>query len=134
MAVDATVIAMTLGVLVSLVVSRRGRTPAERRTLAVLDSVFMLPLGVSAVTLGFGFLVTLDRPPLDLRTSPILVPIAQAMVALPLVVRTLTPVLRSIDTTSQPPAASGRSHHVPDDIPAARLTRCPEHAARHRPT
>ncbi len=105
-AVDATLIAMTLGVLVSLVVSRRGRTSAERRTLAVLDSVFMLPLGVSAVTLGFGFLVTLDRPPLDLRTSPVLVPIAQAMVALPLVVRTITPVLRSIEPRQRQVAAS----------------------------
>jgi thiamine transport system permease protein len=105
-AVDATLIAMTLGVLVSLVVSRRGRTASERRTLAVLDSVFMLPLGVSAVTLGFGFLVTLDRPPLDLRTSPVLVPIAQAMVALPLVVRTITPVLRSIEPRQRQVAAS----------------------------
>ena len=34
----------------------------------------MLPLGVSAVTLGFGFLITLDQPPLDLRDSPLLVP------------------------------------------------------------
>lgn len=105
-AVDATVLAVTLGLLVSVVVSRRGRTPAERRTLVVLDSLFMLPLGVSAVTLGFGFLVTLDRPPLDLRTSPVLVPIAQAMVALPLVVRTLTPVLRSIDPRQRQVAAS----------------------------
>lgn len=105
-AVDATVLAVTLGVLVSLVVTRRGRTPAERRTLAVVDSLFMLPLGVSAVTLGFGFLVTLDRPPLDLRTSPVLVPIAQAMVALPLVVRTLAPVLRSIEPRQRQVAAS----------------------------
>ena len=29
----------------------------------------MLPLGVSAVTLGFGFLITLDKPPFDLRSS-----------------------------------------------------------------
>ena len=29
----------------------------------------MLPLGVSAVTVGFGFLIVLDTPPLDLRTS-----------------------------------------------------------------
>ena len=64
----------------------------------------MLPLGVSAVTLGFGFLVTLDRPPLDLRSSPVLVPIAQAMVALPLVVRTLVPVL----ALDRPAAAAGR--------------------------
>jgi thiamine transport system permease protein len=105
-AVDATLLAMLLGVLVAVVVSRTGRSRTERRGLAVLDSVFMLPLGVSAVTLGFGFLVTLDRPPLDLRSSPVLVPIAQAMVALPLVVRTLAPVLRSIDPRQRQVAAS----------------------------
>jgi thiamine transport system permease protein len=105
-AVDATLLAVVLGCLVAVLVSRRGRSRAEQRGIAVLDAVFMLPLGVSAVTLGFGFLVTLDRPPLDLRTSPVLVPIAQAMVALPLVVRTLTPVLRSIEPRQRQVAAS----------------------------
>jgi thiamine transport system permease protein len=105
-AVDATLIAMVLGMLVSVVVSRQPRARAERRGIALLDGLFMLPLGVSAVTLGFGFLVTLDRPPLDLRSSAVLVPIAQAMVALPLVVRTLAPVLRSIDPRQRQAAAS----------------------------
>jgi thiamine transport system permease protein len=105
-AVDATLLAMLLGVLVAVVVSRRPKPRLERRAVAVLDSVFMLPLGVSAVTLGFGFLVTLDRPPLDLRSSALLVPIAQAMVALPLVVRTLAPVLRSVDPRQRQAAAS----------------------------
>ena len=66
----------------------------------------MLPLGVSAVTVGFGFLITLDKPPLDLRSSGLLVPIAQAMVALPLVVRTVAPVLRSVDDRQRQAAAS----------------------------
>ena len=105
-AVDATLLAMLLGVLVAVVVSRRPRARGERRALSILDSVFMLPLGVSAVTIGFGFLITLDRPPLDLRSSPVLVPIAQAMVALPLVVRTLAPVLRSIEPRQRQAAAS----------------------------
>lgn len=105
-AVDATLMAMLLGVLVAVVVSRRPQARAERRALSVLDSLFMLPLGVSAVTIGFGFLVTLDRPPLDLRSSPVLVPIAQAMVALPLVVRTLVPVLRSVEPRQRQAAAS----------------------------
>ncbi len=105
-AVDATVLAVVLGLLVSLVVTRRPAARLERRALAVLDGAFMLPLGVSAVTLGFGFLVTLDRPPLDLRSSAVLVPIAQAMVALPLVVRTLAPVLRSVDPRQRQAAAS----------------------------
>ncbi len=105
-AVDATLLSMLLGVLVSVVVSRRPRARLERRGLAFLDGLFMLPLGVSAVTLGFGFLITLDQPPLDLRSSAVLVPIAQALVALPLVVRTLAPVLRGVDPRQRQAAAS----------------------------
>jgi len=60
---------------------------------------------VSAVTVGFGFLITLDHPPVDLRSSPLLVPIAQALVAIPFVVRTVTPVLRAIDPRLREAAA-----------------------------
>lgn len=105
-AVDATMLALLLGLTVAFLVSRPVRGRAERRGRAFLDGLFMLPLGVSAVTIGFGFLITLDRPPLDLRSSPLLVPIAQAMVALPLVVRTLAPVLRSIDPRQRQAAAT----------------------------
>jgi thiamine transport system permease protein len=105
-AVDAALLAMTLGVLVAVVVSRRPRSRVGRRAIRLLDATFMLPLGVSAVTLGFGFLVTLDRPPLNLRGSALLVPVAQALVALPLVVRTLAPVLRSVDPRQRQAAAS----------------------------
>lgn len=96
-AVDATVLALVLGVIVSVIVSRVPRSRLGRRAITVMDGVFMVPLGMSAVTVGFGFLITLDRPPLDLRSSAVLIPIAQAIVALPLVVRTLVPVLRSVD-------------------------------------
>ena len=105
-AVDATVLAVTLGVLVALVLAARPRTARGRRALAALDAVFMLPLGVSAVTVGFGFLITLNHPPLDLRSSMVLIPIAQALVALPLVVRTILPVLRAIDPRQSEVAAT----------------------------
>ncbi|MCD6639482.1 MAG: iron ABC transporter permease [Nocardioides sp.] len=105
-AVDATWMALAMGLAVSLIVTRRSHGPAERRVRSVLDGFFMLPLGVSAVTLGFGFLITLDQPPLDLRDSPLLVPMAQALVALPLVVRTLAPVLAGIDDRQRQAAAS----------------------------
>jgi thiamine transport system permease protein len=105
-ALQATVISVGLGVLVALLVTRRSHTVAERRLRGVLDGIFMLPLGVSAVTLGFGFLITLDEPPLDLRTWPLLVPIAQALVALPLVVRMVVPVLAGIDDRQRQAAAS----------------------------
>lgn len=105
-AVEATVMALVLGVMVAFIASRRPTAVWARRLVAGFDGVFMLPLGVSAVTVGFGFLITLDRPPLDLRTSSILIPIAQAMVALPLVVRTLAPVWRSVDDRQRQAAAS----------------------------
>ena len=105
-AVDATWMSLLLGLAVAAVVTRRSRTRPERRLRAVLDGLFMLPLGVSAVTLGFGFLITLGRPPLELRDSPLLIPIAQALVALPLVVRVLVPVLGGIDDRLRQAAAT----------------------------
>ena len=96
-AVAACAIAVSMGVLVSLVASRRPHTAAGRRGITLLEGAFLLPLGVSAVTVGFGYLITLNRPPLDLRSSLVLIPIAQALVALPLVVRSLLPSLRAID-------------------------------------
>ncbi|MEE6294702.1 ABC transporter permease [Georgenia wangjunii] len=104
-AVDATLIAVTVGTLVALVVSRRPRSRPARRAIGALDSLFMLPLGVSAVTVGFGFLLTLNEGPVDLRGSAVVVPIAQAVVAVPIVVRTVLPVLRAIDPRLRQAAA-----------------------------
>lgn len=105
-AVQATLIALTLGLLVTVLISRRPTSRWGRGVLAGVDGLFMLPLGVSAVTVGFGFLITLNRPPLDLRSSMVLVPIAQAIVALPLVVRTLLPLLRALDQRQLEAAAT----------------------------
>jgi thiamine transport system permease protein len=105
-AVDATWMSLLLGLTVAAIVTRRSRGRGERRLRSVLDGLFMLPLGVSAVTLGFGFLITLGRPPLDLRDSPLLIPVAQALVALPLVVRVLVPVLAGIDDRLRQAAAT----------------------------
>jgi thiamine transport system permease protein len=71
----------------------RGSNRALNR---LLDPILMLPLGTSAVTLGLGFIVALDQPPLDLRDSWLLIPLAHTLVAYPFVVRSLTPALRSI--------------------------------------
>ncbi|MFK8912387.1 ABC transporter permease, partial [Streptomyces sp. YS-3] len=91
-ALAATGIAVVVGGLAAAALTRRGG-----RLVRGFDALLMLPLGVSAVTVGFGFLITLDRPPLDLRTSWILVPLAQALVGVPFVVRTMLPVLRAVD-------------------------------------
>jgi thiamine transport system permease protein len=98
-ATDATLLAMVVGVLASVVLVALRRSPrrAARGLGETMDAVLMLPLGVSAVTIGFGYLVTLDALPGDLRTSPMLVPLAQALVIIPLVVRMVLPVLRAVD-------------------------------------
>jgi thiamine transport system permease protein len=107
-AVDATLIAAVVAGLVALIASRRPRSRGLRRGVGMLDAAFALPLGVSAVTVGFGMLVTLNQPfglDVDLRSWPLLLPVAQAVVAVPLVVRTVLPVLRAIDTRLHEAAA-----------------------------
>ncbi|MCF3123376.1 iron ABC transporter permease [Streptomyces arenae] len=91
-AVVATAIAVVIGGLAAAALTRRAG-----RLVRGFDALLMLPLGVSAVTVGFGFLITLDKPPLDLRSTWILVPLAQALVGVPFVVRTMLPVLRAVD-------------------------------------
>jgi thiamine transport system permease protein len=75
-----------------------------KRTRA-LDGLILLPLGMSAVMLGLGFLIAFDTPPLDFRAAPWLVPVAQALVAIPFVVRIVAPTLRSIDPRQREAAA-----------------------------
>ncbi|NBM15294.1 iron ABC transporter permease [Streptomyces sp. GC420] len=99
-AIAATAIALVVGGLAAAALTRRAG-----RLVRGFDALLMLPLGVSAVTVGFGFLITLDEPPLDLRTSWILVPLAQALVGVPFVVRTMLPVLRAVDARLREAAA-----------------------------
>jgi len=90
-AAGATAVALLVGLPASLAVARARRSGWLRVLVG-------LPLGVSAVTMGFGFVVAFDRAPLDLRGSGWLVPLAQAVVAIPFVVRIVAPVLASIET------------------------------------
>jgi thiamine transport system permease protein len=91
--------AAALAVVVGLCAAYATRGAGESRSRgAGVDAVLMLPLGTSAVTVGLGLFLALDRPPLDLRDSWVLVPLAQALVAIPFVVRVLVPVLRGIDS------------------------------------
>jgi len=57
-----------------------------------LDPFIMLPLGSSAVMLGLGFILAFGRS----LASPIFVPLAHTLIALPFVIRTLQPALASI--------------------------------------
>jgi thiamine transport system permease protein len=84
----AAAIAFVLGTLIAWLLSKtRFRS---------LDLVFLLPLGVSSVVLGFGFLVAFDTEWFPLRSSWLIVPLAQALIALPMVVRLVYPALVSL--------------------------------------
>lgn len=99
-AIGATLIALVIGGMAAAVVAYRSG-----RVSQWFDTLLMLPLGTSAVTIGLGFLVALDSP-IDLRTSVVLIPIAHALVAIPFVVRTTVPVMRSVQTRLREAAAT----------------------------
>ncbi|MGI9665620.1 MAG: ABC transporter permease, partial [Acidimicrobiia bacterium] len=99
-AIIAVAIATVIGLLAAAVLSYTS--PRLSRSF---DLFVMLPLGTSAVTIGFGFLVALDWP-FDLRTSLVLIPIAHALVGIPFVVRSISPTLGSIQHRLREAAAT----------------------------
>ena len=99
-AAAATVIAAVMGALACAGIL------AARRSGPWIDGALALPLGVSAVTIGFGLLLVSLRGPVDMRDWWILVPVGQAMVAMPIVIRVVLPLLRSIDPRMRHVAAT----------------------------
>jgi thiamine transport system permease protein len=88
-ALVATVLSVVIGGLATAAIG------AARRRGRLLDVGLMLPLGTSAVTIGFGMLITFDHAPVDWRAAWWLVPLGHALVAVPFVVRAALPVLRA---------------------------------------
>jgi len=72
------------------------------RVEKILDPLVMLPLGSSAVMLGLGFIISYGA----WLTSPLLVPFAHTLVALPFVIRTLQPAIASVPERLHQAAAS----------------------------
>lgn len=85
-------LATIVGGLASVVVVHGHRSLSR-----AFDLGMMLPLGASAVTVGFGMLIALDQPPVDFRSSRFLVPVAHALIGVPFVMRTVVPTLRGVD-------------------------------------
>jgi thiamine transport system permease protein len=106
-ALEAAAIALLLGVPAAYLIARgqSSRHASSSAGAAALDLLFLVPLGTSAVTLGFGFIVAMSGPPLDLQGSALLIPVAHSLVALPLVIRGLLPGLRSINPRMRDAAA-----------------------------
>jgi thiamine transport system permease protein len=119
-ALATVILAVLLGLLAAIALTRNDKSKIQDQTgspkskipssfiphpSSFLEALFMLPLATSAVTLGFGYIITFDQPPLNLRTSPVLIVIAHTLVALPFVLRSLLPALRSIQPALREVAA-----------------------------
>jgi thiamine transport system permease protein len=96
-----TTLALLIGTVTAYLLAR-SRGPLGR----ALDPIVLLPLGTSAVTLGFGYVLALGHPPLNLLATLVMVPIAHTLVAFPFVVRTILPVLRGLNPDWRDAAAS----------------------------
>jgi thiamine transport system permease protein len=89
-------------VLLSLALGFPAAAALKRRTALTkfFDPFLILPLGASAVTLGLGYLITFNYqlPMINDRliASPLIIPLAHTVIALPFVIRTLQPALASI--------------------------------------
>ncbi|MDQ3209837.1 MAG: iron ABC transporter permease [Actinomycetota bacterium] len=104
-ATGAAALALVVGVIAAWAIAR-----SRSRRGSWLSGLSAVPLGVSAVTVGFGYVVAFDSSALDLRGSVWLLVAAQAVVALPFVVRLVEPVLTSAGhDLSEQAAALGAS-------------------------
>ncbi len=88
-AAAAAIVATVIGVAASV------SAQVSSRLARIVETAVLVPLGISAVTLGFGYLVGFTF--LELRRSPVLVVVAHAVIGLPFVVAALLPAIRSLD-------------------------------------
>ncbi len=101
----STSVASVLGILIAYLLSRSLKTKKSRLTNRAIDVLFLIPIGISSVVLGFGYLITFGSGPLPLRESWLVVPIVQALMSLPLVVRIVYPALVSLGPEHREAAA-----------------------------
>lgn len=89
--------ALITGAVASIIGGSAAIAVLGHRIGRAIALIAIAPLGISAATIGLGTLLAYGRPPVDLRGTGLLVPMAHALVAIPLVVAVAAPALRSAD-------------------------------------
>ncbi|WOC13388.1 ABC transporter permease [Gordonia sp. MP11Mi] len=97
----ATVIAVAVGLVTAAALTRGGGFVARAGAL-----LSILPLGISAVTLGFGYTLALAELPYEVAASPLIVPCVQALIAIPVVVGVMVPALEQVPPRLRDAAAT----------------------------
>lgn len=90
-------LAVALGLLMVYVRTRWSPSSNSQRASWIFDFIILLPLGISPVVIALGWLVTFDQQPFALRASWLAIPLIQALLALPLVVRVIQPAVQNLD-------------------------------------
>lgn len=100
----ATVVSVILGVLVASLLAEQSRQRHKTRIDffgVTLDAAFLLPIGVSSVVIGVGYLITLTGDLAWLRSSWILIPLVQSVFAIPLIIRIVYPSLLAVEANTR---------------------------------
>ncbi|AFR50008.1 ABC transporter permease [Gordonia sp. KTR9] len=100
-ATAATAIALAVGTLAAVALHR-----AHGLVGAIGSAISLVPLGISAVTLGFGYLIVLASLPYEIAASPAVIPLVQALIAIPVVIRIMMPALESVPARLRHAAAT----------------------------
>ncbi|MGA1251904.1 MAG: ABC transporter permease subunit, partial [Ilumatobacteraceae bacterium] len=83
---------------------------AYNNNFRFISGLTTLPIVISAVSIGLGIIITFDTQPFDWRGSQFMLPLAHTLVALPLVMRIISPVLQAIpDSLRQASSVLGAS-------------------------
>ena len=98
--------ALITGVVASVIGGCAAVAVLAHRWGRIVTLLAIVPLAISAATLGLGMLLAFGRPPVDLREAGLLIPLAHSLVAIPLVVAVVAPALRGIDRRVQDVAAT----------------------------
>ena len=99
-------IAMLIGVAVSYLLAIPTKSFKQTLINRILDVMFLLPLGISTVVLGFGYLVTFGGYPLPLRETWLVTPLIQSVMSVPIVIRLIYPALVSVERSHYEAAAT----------------------------
>ncbi|MFZ9907628.1 MAG: ABC transporter permease [Ilumatobacteraceae bacterium] len=101
------VIAMSLATLLGLL---SACSVAYNNKFRFISGLTTLPIVISAVSIGLGIIITFDTQPFDWRGAQLMLPLAHTLVALPLVMRIISPVLQAIpDSLRQASSVLGAS-------------------------
>lgn len=105
--VVATLISVLIGGLVSYLLAdhNRRKTKSAKRfapSEVLLDAIFLMPIGVSAVVLGLGYLISFGA----FRSSWFVLPLVQSVFGIPMVIRVLFPALLNIDNSPREQAVT----------------------------